>query len=203
LREFLRDVLHEGRTQPGAIEPRALARPIHIEGGDWASDATLRAAERELLRVHRAETAYLLRRAAALRRSVPAPGAPALDTWRVCMREQLACMALDRLRVSAELERVLEFCADRALESWPSAAELARAALALHDVEAGRIALAEALLAAGSAREAASAFASALERCVHGANFGRLLDGLIEAQRRLGCRDRAQSLSECASGGVD
>jgi len=196
LRELLRDVL---RDRPSAIDPRALARRIHIERGDCAGDAATRVAERELLRVHRTEIAYLLRGAAGLRREVLDPSALSSAAWRACMFEQLDCIALDGLRASDELIRTLERCAHGAVETWPSAVELARASLALHDVEAGRVALAEALLAANWTREAASSFASALARPVHGANFARLLDGLIEAQRRLGHGVRAQRLAECAA----
>jgi hypothetical protein len=202
LRDLLRDVLRDEHDRPKAIDPRALARRIQIESGDRACDGATRAAERELLRVHRSEIAYLLRRAADLRRGAGESGALSLDAWRACMREQLDCIALDRLHASGELLGLLESCARGAIAGWPSASELARASLALHDVEAGRVAVAEALLDAGAVHEAASSFASALQRSVDADNFGRLLEGLIEAQHRLGHGVRARGLADCARGGA-
>jgi hypothetical protein len=154
----LASALADERASRWVIEPELLARTLHVDA--WCSAEALNAAERELVRLHRTELAFLLREAASLRmrstasRSIPDEDALPLDAWRACFREALRSAALDCLRVSPALYRLLLDCRAANPERWPAAVDLARAALALHDVEAGRARLAEALLVAGRGREA-------------------------------------------------
>jgi hypothetical protein len=203
LDDVIRDAAAHGIRRP-SIDPRALVRRIDFDVlGGPDIDALELAAERELVRVHRAELAQLLRTAAGLR-ACGSPRPSELAAWRGCLREQLDCIAIDGWRVADSVRRVLAKCAGIDLALWPSADDIARAALALHDVEAGRVLLGESLLGesllAGSplasdrVREAAAVFADALCRCVHRSNLARLLDGLLQAQVRLGHVDCARRL---------
>lgn len=193
LDEVISDAAAHGIRRP-SIDPRALVRRIDFDVlGGPAVDALELAAERELVRVHRAELAQLLRTAAGMRACGSARPSE-LAAWRECLREQLDCIALDGWQVASRVRRVLALCAGSDLALWPSAAEIARAALVLHDVEAGRVLLGDSLLAVDRAREAAAVFADALCRCVHRSNLARLLDGLLDAQVRLGHVDCARRL---------
>ena len=201
LRGLVNQVLREERAYRYAIDPRVLARRIRIESASLALEGSgMHAAERELLRVHRSELARLLRTASVLRAATAAAGASharqfSLEEWSACLREQLDCIALDDAQLSNDLTHLLARCLGSDIEGWPTAVELARAALALHDIEAGRVAFGRALLAAGHAHAAARLFADALARPIRSSNFGPLLDGLIEAQRRLGDFERAGFLA--------
>ena len=93
---------------------------------------TLEAALRELERVHYLEQARLLREACRLRRGPASP--ERLACWLRHCREELALAACDGVEPPADLRA----CAVRALAAWPTARELARLSLELHDCRVGR-----------------------------------------------------------------
>lgn len=197
LEALTRELLATAGAERWVIEPAVLARSIHVTG--WCSDELASAAEHELLRLHQTELAFLLREAARLRIETASATATeraassSLATWRACFRETLRCASRDGARASAELFGVLRRCRAADVARWPDAVELARAALALHDVEAGRARLGQALLSVGRVHEARTAFAAALSR-VHSARACEsLLNGLNEAQGLIARRERSSN----------
>jgi hypothetical protein len=147
------------------------------------------AAERELVRVHLCELAYLLREASRLRRV--RHGVTELLACRAGLAEALECARRDGLGLPARWSLLAGFCAASAVEAWPRSVHLARAALEIEPCEEGRAELGRALLAAGDARAAAGAMAAALLGCRSAARAVPLLDELARVEERLGRRERA------------
>lgn len=187
LRNLVALVLAQRRDAVWIVDPGVLAHTLRVDA--WLPEVELAEAERELLRLHRVELAFLLREAAELRRELDhcshresRPCAMPLAAWRVSFREALRCAMLDGTRVSPELFALLLRCRARRIELWPSAVELARAALALHDVAPAHARLGSALLAERRAPEACVAFAVACARAPSGDDRQRALAELAVAR---------------------
>lgn len=183
LRTLVASVLANRREAAWIVDASLLARRLRVDG--WLPEIELAEAERELLRLHRVELAFLLREAAALRCEPDGQTAMPLAAWRVSFREALRCAMLDGARVSPELFALLLRCRARSIELWPSAVELAHAALALHDVVPGHARLGSALLAERRAPEAYVAFAVAYTRAPSIDERERALVGLTVARAGL------------------
>jgi tetratricopeptide (TPR) repeat protein len=197
LERLVRDVLAIARIRPARIGIERASRAFTLTPGRSSGGSELvAAAERELLRLHRVELAFHLRQAA---RAVLAGAAEtrSLAQRRAGLRDALAVAASDGMRASPALFALLERCL-RAGGDAPRASELARAALELHDVEAGRALSAEALLAAGELDEAQGAFARALARRPSAGVLHELVAGWTAAARLAGDVERVRDLERAA-----
>lgn len=135
-------------------------------------------AERELARVHLAEVARLLREAALLRCDASSQrldaesvqcearwqqcGAslPRLRAWRRRARTEIAQWRVDGFESPA----LLRSCASSAIERWPSARQIAVAALALEPSDSARLCVARADVAEGRAADAVRMIEALLAR---------------------------------------
>ena len=134
--------------------------------------ARVRAAEAELVEVHRIELGWLLRCAARLRLASDPDGERLLalleelplelPAWREALLDALRCAAADGLRCPRSLAETIARCAGNAPRAWAPAADLARASLRMDPCAEGRLVLGLALLAEGRADQAASLLASEL-----------------------------------------
>jgi len=221
LAEIVREILRESRALAFAIPPARLAGEAFVCALSFAAspgtarehDAQRRAAERELLAVHSAELAWLLREAVRLRLAAlaDAGGAIALElraldpdplpfeVWQRSLREQLACSAADRVRLARSLFEILRSTHASAPRDWPPALELARASLALQPCEAGRVRLAQALLVASDAPAASVLLANLLAARPAPRCTPSVLATLALAEEACGASRRSQELRRLAA----
>lgn len=173
-----------------------------------SSEQLLRAAERELARLHLRELAALLRcaarRRAALERGAgvhpchPRP-AGALGSWRRACREALALARADGVVVAPRAGAHLERCLAHPVRDWPSAASLARSSLRLADCEHGRLQWARALIAGGRARRGLAQLERELARPVSRGLLWWALEGRAWAREDLGQAEAALTDYEAAA----
>ena len=159
------------------------------------------AAERELVRVHRRETARLMREAAELRLArgtwdprlasaascAHAPGGTdtvALDRWRAAAVRGILSALKDGL-AALEVADFLPWLL-RDPSAWPSALQLVDASLLAEDCEEGRLLLARAQLVLGHRREATEVLSQAFRRGVSTANRWRWFSNLAVAHEDSG-----------------
>lgn len=193
LRADLRKLLVELERTP-CVSARARSTDDRSAG----SSSRLQRAQRELVAVHEAEFALLLRRAARLRL---APETDGLAACQAGLREVLECARADGLRWPATLERLARRLAGQGLQHWPRALRLARCAHALAPCSAARSLLAEALAAEGDAGGAAALLAEALLQRPSSARTQVLLAQLVRLLERLPASHSRRVLSqhlECA-----
>lgn len=183
---------------PGGVWPTA---PVTT-----ASDAGWSAVQ-ELRRVHELELAALLREASLMRfareplaRSHTLLEGPplALSDWRAAAEEELATLLRDEFLVVAGAVELLERCVAKRVADWPEPVELARKSLELEDCEAGRLRLAQGLLACGDHATAAVVCAAALARHPSPAFWPLFVEGLACAHELAGRLDRALMLYDFA-----
>jgi hypothetical protein len=135
-----------------------------LDGGELlrgAAHPRLARAQRELLRLHAAEFARLLAQASELRLGPAQVDGDALDAWRAALSDQRAAAALDGVRPARCVESAIAGCASDDVDRWCSAAELARASLALRPTLRATLALARDLMRDGRAERAAVVLARA------------------------------------------
>lgn len=182
-RRDLREVIDSVEADPRAplfrLSPARVAQALDGAFTTWRENVLHVRAEGELLRVHRLEVAALLREAARMRNAgeplgslypyaTPGPeprldarakpwfsGEP-LEDWTCRAVEEIEGLRLDDMRVRGA--PLLRRCLRTDPRRWPSAVDLARAALSAEDGLAGRLALGRALLSAGDADGAAELF---------------------------------------------
>lgn len=211
LRPPLRRVLHEvlarvrGRLRQDAPRPPVLhpmrVASVRLPGGAPRSDR-LAAAERELVAVHRAELAFLLREASRLRRGGEVAAPERRCAERACregLEEALGCAREDALALPARWSAAARACIVGAVDGWPRASTLARVALEVEPCAEGRVELARALSAEGDPDAAARVLASALLSCSSARRGAGLLEELAGLEQRRGRGRRARALRAWAA----
>jgi hypothetical protein len=207
LRPQLRRVLHEvlarvrGRLRQAPARAAGLhpvrAASVRLPGRAPRSDR-LAAAERELVAVHRAELAFLLREASRLRRgSQGAASGEPTAAERACrdgLDEALGCARGDALALPSRWQALVRACIVGTVDEWPQASTLARLSLEVEPCAEGRVELARAHLAEGRPEAAGRGLATALLTCPSARRGADLLDELARLEERLGRGRRARAL---------
>lgn len=200
LDRLLETILAEVRACPPSVEPgRVIDLALAIEDvPPWPGGG---AAERELLRVHLCELAFLLREAA---RRCAAWSAGRARDWCDLVDEALLAARCDGLELRSALPApVRSLLAQRPVGPAPiglDAADLARASLVLAEHPLGRLELARILLAKGEPLLASGVLATALHGigaipgAVTSGPWPRLVAALVRAQEHAGRASRAEQL---------
>ncbi len=167
--------------------------PADVIPDPGAGSDLVRAALRELERVHRAEFASLLRAAARIRSARRELGgllarqretSTSVRSWRGAARLALDLAVQDGLDLRGR--RLLSRLASRPVRRWPAAPWIARAAARVADGEKARVALGFSLLSAGEAAGAARVFTQCLRALPRPRARGTILEGLGAAHADLG-----------------
>jgi hypothetical protein len=190
LHELLGEIRDSSLAHSLALHPARVAT-LRLPARAPRSDR-LAAAERELARVHLAELAFLLREASRLRREGGRP-----QQVRACcegLAEALDCARRDGAQLGGRWVALARACVDRPCSAWPRASSLAAASLEMEPCEAGRAALARALLDQGDSLGASRALAAAVLTCPSARRGAGLLEELARVVEGRGCSGRARAL---------
>jgi hypothetical protein len=194
LARILSAVLDDPRARRCLLRPEQVLRLSPQESAREGS--RLERAQGELLAVHRAELAFLLRQAARLRLS---GDLECLEACRAGLREAQECARADGWDMPHNLRRLVPRVIGSPPQEWPDAVRLARTAFALEARESGAVLLAQALDRAGDAHAASGLLAVALLFGPPAARRVPLLRELARLQAGLGRYRRERRLLRAAA----